>query len=407
MTGRLPADEIRKYFLDSPDPALLEASERRLYDIEDLLDSATRSLETFTPMPPPAPSPLPEVRAHPGYYVSAMAVLAVGACLLMISLWFTVIALVCLVASIALVHSGVSSRTEERAERDRAIVTAEEAIAAHQKRNEMVLSNLQRQVDQLTDDLDHAREAHQDEVRAYEKDFRRTEPKPSDEIMDRTLLDDIRSVKEHALVRLRIHPSELVRPSYMRKMSMADLENAPANTPDIHDPFVVYGPAYGANYPVWCAFGPGRYPKKRYSRYKVMVICTTRYQVALYRCVLDFFTGNLDEETMSEYHYADVVAVHSETDPDSARKINIQAPRKSQRHLHDIPQAERYFELVVSSGDRARIVTGLTRRRTGGGYADDENPQHFQILGNDPNFDAVADSIRMMLREKKSGTDIR
>ncbi|MCX5387657.1 hypothetical protein [Streptomyces sp. NBC_00083] len=394
---------IREYFLDPPDPARLEAAEDRLAAAEDRLEWALRDLDAFAPKPPPpAPAPLPEVRPHPGYALAAAAVLAFGVCLVLIDPWFTIIALPCLVGSIALVNAGVAHRADDRAARERAIAEARRKKAARKEADARREAHLHSEVDRLTDALDDARDIYDEELRAYEDECRRRGPKPSDALMDRTLLDDIHSVKEHALVRLRLHRSELVRPAYMREMTPAELENAPANTPDAHDPFVVYGPAYGADYPVWCVLGEGPHAKRRYSRYKVMIICTTRYHVALYRCVLDFFTGELDEESTAEYHYADVVAVHSETDPNSTRKINIRTPRQSQRHLRDAPQAERYFELVVSSGDRARIVTGLTRRRTG-----DDNPEHFHVLGNDPNFDAGADSIRMMLREKKSGTDPR
>ncbi|MEV6738465.1 hypothetical protein AB0N14_16670 [Streptomyces sp. NPDC051104] len=132
-----------------------------------------------------------------------------------------------------------------------------------------------------------------------------------------------------------------------------------------------------------------------------MIICTTRYHLAVYRCVLDFFTGELNNESGMEMHYQDVVSVRTYSDPDPGRRIEIE-PRPSQAYLFP-PGTERCFELLVSGGMTLRMVTGLTNRETTVFRRAGQEGMVYQ--GTDPDFQAVADAVRMMLREKKGGME--
>ncbi|GAA1369115.1 hypothetical protein ACFPK5_31875 [Streptomyces beijiangensis] len=60
-----------------------------------------------------------------------------------------------------------------------------------------------------------------------------------------------------------------------------------------------------------------------------MVICPTHYQLAIYRCELDLFSGGLQSEQTQAYHYQDVVAVRTDSVPLYQGGISV-TPRPSQ-----------------------------------------------------------------------------
>ncbi|SEN40321.1 hypothetical protein [Nonomuraea pusilla] len=362
MSAARPSpEEIRKYFLDPPDPAELAHAEAGLRDAERRMAEARAR------------------RPHPGTRKREQNNrLVVAGALAFVSLVMSVTGsgflgfLGLAGAAVIAVRAYLTPKEREEAERE----------AAHR----------------AWEDANNERERALRALREYHRRHALAEPKPSDGQMDRVLRQDIELIKSRALITLNVHPDDLVRPAYMARHRVSFDASAPSNSADVHDPFVVYGPAYGAGYAVWSAAGADG--RRRYSRYEVMVICTTRYHLALYRCVLDTFTGALDEERTTEYHYNDVVAVHSESDPNAGGRIQIQ-PRPSQKYLFTA-DTERYFELVVSSGDRVRIVTGIGSRRTPARQGQ-AGAQHVVHRGKDPDFQAVADAVRMMLREKKGG----
>lgn len=367
MISRPRPPEIKKYFLDPPDPAMLDFAETAIQEADRIAAEAQRRW--------PAPA-IREKRQRNRLIVGAVVAF------FSLMLWVTGAEFLGFLGFVSAVIVLI-----------RAYVVPRDLEAAEQKAVQEVLSATIRQ-------REHGLAIRQE----YEQQYAAAEPKPSDELMDEVLRQDIALIKGRAMKALALHPNDLVRPAYMQ-MSNHGLDfgaSAPSNSNDTRDPFVVYGPAYGAGYAVWSAIGADG--KRRYSRYAVMVICATRYHLALYRCVLDFFTGALDEERTTEYHYNDVVAVHSESDPNAGGRIQIQ-PRPSQRHLFPA-NTERYFELVVSSGDRARIVTGIGNRRASE-INRQANDQNFVHQGSDPDFQAVADAVRMMLREKKGGIQSR
>jgi hypothetical protein len=365
MTERPSYGEIKKYFLDPPDPAALAWAEATIQEAERRMAEARSQW----------PDPARRKAAQRTRLIISGLVAVVGILLAAAGHGFF--------AFLGFVAAGVAAI--------RSFIVPRDREAKEQKASQAALDAAEQM-------RGHALTVKQD----YERQYALTEPKLSDEEMDRVLQQDITRTKSRAMQALAVHPNDLVRPTYMGASMQGPRFDAstPLNSNDSRDPFVVYGPAYGAKYPVSSAVGKDG--KRRYGRYSVMVICTTRYHLALYRCVLDFFSGNLDEENTTEYHYTDVVAVHSISDPDPGKRINIQ-PRASQSHLFPVG-TERYFELVVSSGDRARVVTGLTHGEISA-LRGEANGQSFIHQGKDPDFQAVADAVRMMLREKKGGIE--
>lgn len=416
MNARPRASELRKYFIDPPDASVLEGAKAAVVEAEKELVNAQNELTSANSMGVPpvvVGDPPPQEAKHVKLFILSAALLVAMVLVIAIAETYPRLSLLapflpmCFIGALVLGIRGFVVRHEQELKWRGAVAHAQWQAHAtqagwHQRLLE-VRSAAERAVAAASYKRDQAHLALQQAVKEYERQLSLAEPKPSDDTMEQVLQGDIAAIKERALRRLSLHPGDLVRPAYL--IPFDELCEAPENSNEPNDPFVVYGPAYGAGYPVWCALGePGRdgRRKRRYSRYKVMVICTTRYHLALYWCILDFFTGKWDEESTAEYHYSDVVAVHSKTDPDSSSRIKLENHRSSQQGLEVPPNAERYFEVVVSSGDRARIVTGFTSKRRaddelshGGGY------QSFEVLGRDPNFDAVADAVRMMLREKK------
>ncbi|MFH9853654.1 hypothetical protein ACH4NV_20430 [Streptomyces althioticus] len=359
--SRLRAGAVRKYFVDAPDPEMLTTAQQNLTEADAAL---ARVFESRTKAE--AVSRRMRIRRRVGAGVCAFLVLtsAIG----------DSVALAIVMAIAALILAVKSVTVPQRHAEDAEGQARMDAKKAQERKSNAEAA-----------------------IREYQRLYDLAEPKPSDEELDRTLAQDIAAVRDRAMRSLSLSPGDLVRPS--RIGSPDDIEWSPFNSDDPHEPFVVYGPAFGEGLKVSSAVGKDG--RRRYGRYSVMVICTTRYHIAVYRCVLDFFTGQLNNESTMEMHYQDVVSVRTHSDPDPGRRIEIE-PRQSQKHL--FPRGtERCFELIVSGGVTLRMVTGLTHRETTQFRQSGEEGVVYQ--GEDPDFQAVADSVRMMLREKKGGVE--
>ncbi|WP_069816066.1 hypothetical protein [Streptomyces sp. TP-A0874] len=361
--ARLAAAEVRKYFVDAPDPAVLHQAEAGLRAAEELL-SRSSDLSAIHK----------RRQTERGLFLGGaglclvLLIPASGGSFIPLALLspFLTMGFIALVVCAFVVPQNRARRAEEAARQS--------VLAAEYARG---------QWSAVRDD--------------YYRQLSLAEPKPSDSQMDLTLIHDIAGLRSRAMRSLALVPQDLVRPS--RPGSPDDLDWSPFNSNNPQDPFIVYGPAYGEGFPVSSAMGADG--RRRYGRYSIMVICTTRYHLAVYRCVLDFFTGQLNSESTVEMHYQDVVSVRTHSDPDSGRRIIVE-PRPSQRHLFP-PGTERYFELVVSSGTTLRMVTGLNNREAAAFRR--SGAEGLVHQGGEPDFQAVADAVRMMLREKKGGVD--
>lgn len=235
------------------------------------------------------------------------------------------------------------------------------------------------------------------EKKAYDAEYARAIPRPSDEDIDRIVGTDTLSIVNRALPQLGLTQADLVSPRGVSGPGggtfdalAASVTTQQAKRPGASQ-MVVWGPALPCNLAI------GEDGKPRYSKYEFMVICPTNYHLAVYRCELDLYTGGLRSERTYEFHYADVVAVHTLSMPiNRFQGIPIYL-RPSQWHVSTRLDTMRTMEIVVSSGDRASITLGVS------------SAADLTVDSGDANeplqFRDVLNRVRQMLREKKGGTE--
>ncbi|MEU2023540.1 hypothetical protein ABZ565_15440 [Streptomyces sp. NPDC016469] len=358
--SRLRAGSVRRYFIDSPDPESLVSARGRLAEADA---SRTKALDRTH-----VEAECRKLRDH-RLIGAGLCVAVLLVCVLSETHWLGFLSAIG--AFVCAVRAFVSPRQHA-------------AKAGEAMRGALAEAEWRRSEAEAA-------------IHEYQRLYDLAEPKPSDEAMDRMLEQDVEAVRARAMRSLSLDTDDLVRP--IRAGAPDDVDWSPFNSSSPQKPLVVYGPAFGEGLKVSSAVGKDG--RRRYGRYSVMVICTTRYHIAVYRCVLDFFTGQLNHESTMEMHYQDVVSVRTHSDPDPGRRIEIEI-RESQKHL--FPRGtERCFELIVSGGITLRMVTGLTHRETTDFRTSGEGGVVYQ--GEDPDFQAVADAVRMMLREKKGGVE--
>ncbi|MEV6103482.1 hypothetical protein AB0M28_02055, partial [Streptomyces sp. NPDC051940] len=220
----------------------------------------------------------------------------------------------------------------------------------------------------------------------YDAAYAKAYPRPSDADIDAIIGTDAFSIVNRALPQLGITPDDLVAPrdaGGTRGNGFADIAasvggsggSASANQ------MVVQGPAMP------CRTAVGEDGRIRFSRYSFMVICPTAYHLAIYRCVLDLYTGGLTKEETSEFHYNDVVAVRTESKPLFQGGIMV---RPSQLQRFRFFDTVREMQIVVSSGDRASIATRVA------------SSQETSVDGSDAlDFPDVLRRVRAMLRVQR------
>ncbi|MEV6831658.1 hypothetical protein [Amycolatopsis sp. NPDC051102] len=201
-------------------------------------------------------------------------------------------------------------------------------------------------------------------------------PKPRDAIIDKIRDHELAKVRRRALDRLDLTAEDLeLEPADWDPLAGPGLGAAP------REPLVVTGPvptsrAMRGGDGVW-----------RFSRYAVLVLCPTDYHLALYRCVIDLRVAGLFQEETHEYHYADVVAVLTAVSDGSDLPAEDEGGLRFEKALlHE-------FQLVVASGDRTRIVFGIS----------DEHHPDRQVRLPPSGIDPVVRAVRTMLRDKKAG----
>jgi hypothetical protein len=217
----------------------------------------------------------------------------------------------------------------------------------------------------------------------YRRRLTAAEPKPADQLMDRTLDEDLSAAADRAMRRLgltrddlELHSDEVEPPAEPRRAR-------PRLADQGRGPLVVFGPAQRAR------GRSGADRVWRFTRYDVMVICPTGHHLAIYECVLDFASGRRKDEETYEFHYADVVAVSTRTRERAELGLELVYSSSFAVPLHRTMTRE--FEIVVSSGDRSAIVVGIR---------DDDLHAH-QLVLQESGIDHVTAAVRRMLRTKK------
>ncbi|MFD3932742.1 hypothetical protein [Streptomyces sp. NPDC058614] len=228
--------------------------------------------------------------------------------------------------------------------------------------------------------------------RAYDAAYALAMPRPSDTEIDQLIATDAFSIVNRSLPQLGLTPADLVTPRGVTGSGGASFDDIAANAgpgsgtggPGDNQ-MVVWGPAFPCN----SAFGDDG--RMRYSKYEFMVICPTHYLLAIYRCELDLYSGQLKSEQTHEYHYQDVVAVRTASVPLYRGGITIQ-PRASQRAAFARFDTVRQMQIVVSSGDRTSVTLRVS------------SAADVTVDSNDPlDFPQVLERVRATLREKKGG----
>jgi hypothetical protein len=229
--------------------------------------------------------------------------------------------------------------------------------------------------------------------RAYDAAYAMAVPRPSDTDIDQLIATDAFSIVNRSLPQLGLTPDDLVAPRAVTGPGGASFEDIAAKTGvqggagGLGDnQLAVWGPAFP------CRSAIGDDGRMRYSRYEFMVICPTHYQLAIYRCELDLFSGQLQSEQTHEYHYQDVVAVRTASVPLHRQGISI-TPRPSQVASFARYDTVRQMQIIVSSGDRSSVTLRVS------------SAADVTVDSSDPlDFPQVLERVRATLREKKGGT---
>jgi hypothetical protein len=194
----------------------------------------------------------------------------------------------------------------------------------------------------------------------YYKEYKASEPKPTDSQMNAWMDEDKKKISQNALTRLNLH-------------------SVSAHVINLDKPLVVIGPMNGARY------AKGSDGIIRFSLYQIIVIYVTNHHLCSYCCELDFETGIIAHESTYEYHYADVVSV-------STSNANSEFSFQKDGESKPISRYQQ-FSISVSSGESIKVAVSFPHLADIIGSGD---------IGPTGSEEAVA-TIRAMLREKKGG----
>jgi len=195
----------------------------------------------------------------------------------------------------------------------------------------------------------------------YEKAYKETEPKPSDEQIDQWRQNDLNKIRTESMSKLDLVPEQVMG--------------------DANDPIMVVGPSAGALATM------GKDNIIRFSRHDVVIVYLTDYHLAAYSCTIDLSDGLQVHESTQEYHYTDVVSVATQTDNSRVFKVVVNGQDKPLANYQK-------FALSVASGERIEVAISF--------------PQIDDVIKNARLAPTGAENavkiIRARLREKKGGT---
>lgn len=194
----------------------------------------------------------------------------------------------------------------------------------------------------------------------YETQYKESEPKPSDEQVDKWHNDDLERIRKQSLSKLDLLPEQVIG--------------------DSNNPIMVVGPSEGAKLTV------GKDNIVRFSKHDVVIVYLTDYHLAAYSCTVSMETGLETKEATQEYHYKDVVSVATQADNSRVFKV-VHAGK-------DKPLADyQKFSLSVASGEKIEVVIAFPQ------LDDINNNAQLAPTG----AENAVKTIRAMLREKKGG----
>lgn len=181
------------------------------------------------------------------------------------------------------------------------------------------------------DELQSHAKKYQKKFIEYKEEFLKTEPKPSDSLMDKWLHQDLEEIKRDALQKLDINAEDIITPQGFNK----------------HDSqaIVVVGPGPKADLAI------GKDGVIRFSMYDILIVYLTKYHLAAYKCTLDLATRIRTQETTQEYAYKNIVSVST--------KIGSNLAITFAGQTTSIPNYQQ-FALSVANGDTISVVTSLS-----------------------------------------------
>jgi hypothetical protein len=214
-------------------------------------------------------------------------------------------------------------------------------------------------------------------------------PKPNDTVVDEALARGLLDIEERGLAQLELTADDLE----IESGSWDPVTHLTGHEDErlARKPYLVLGavpsaPAVIGLDGVW-----------RFAQYAVLVICPTDYHLALYRCVIDLRVAGFHQEETLEYHYSDVVAVATATSTSAKfpQPTDLRVPGSPRSGAVFDEALLHEFQLIVSSGDRSRIVFDISDR---------DHPDRRADLPLDDNQQVIR-AVRRMLRDKKSIKD--
>ncbi|MTD54897.1 hypothetical protein [Amycolatopsis pithecellobii] len=186
----------------------------------------------------------------------------------------------------------------------------------------------------------------------YRKRLAEAEPKPADEQMDAWLAEDVEILRSQAGDRVRLNP--------LNEDEGGDL---------VYPVQAVVGiPAEGATGAKGLRIRRGHDRRWRANHYDVLILFLTNDLISLYRCTLDFHTGEPVYEELTERHYRDIVGVSSNRVPvpqvitdlfKALDSLTAEAGAQPDEQKYADLSFAQTFTMSIVSGERIELNTGF------------------------------------------------
>lgn len=215
-----------------------------------------------------------------------------------------------------------------------------------------------------------------DLMKAYEEEYHLSQPKPSEEDIDRFLQADLTKAAARALSRSGLTAQQVDRAIHRA------IPDGRAGAVTYLQPPMAYGPVHDekTDLPVILGYRP-----RRFRAHNVLVLCPTDHHLVFYRCRLNLITGGIGKEEVREIYPRDITLMSM---VDKAPDVGFFA-----RHDDGTP--------IGTTIEKVRLRE-LTIGRTGGG---DSNL--VVMLTPGPELDGFLEVLRGLIRAHKQITPVR